>query len=59
MCIYEKELLECCNSRFVLDLKYAFVNDYELFIIMDVKAGGDLNFQVRNCEERSDELRMR
>mmetsp|Transcript_8239 Transcript_8239/g.16501 ORF Transcript_8239/g.16501 Transcript_8239/m.16501 type:complete len:573 (+) Transcript_8239:69-1787(+) len=46
MCIFEKELLQCCNSKFVLDLKYAFVSDFELFIIMDVKAGGDLNFHL-------------
>ncbi|GMI00561.1 hypothetical protein TrST_g8117 [Triparma strigata] len=56
MCIYEKELLECCNSKFVLDLKYAFVNDYELFIIMDVKAGGDLNFQLQEQKKFSVEM---
>jgi len=36
----------CCNSDFVLDLKYSFCNNFELFIIMDVKAGGDLNFLI-------------
>ena len=47
MCKFEKELLQICNSDFVLDLKYSFYNDFELFIIMDVKAGGDLNFLIQ------------
>jgi serine/threonine protein kinase len=47
MCKFEKELLQLCKSDFVLDLKYSFFNDFELFIIMDVKAGGDLNFLIQ------------
>ena len=46
MCINEMVLLNKCSSKFVLDLKYAFTNEFELFIIMDVKAGGDLNFHL-------------
>jgi len=47
VCILEKELMSICKSRFVLDLKYSFTNDFELFLIMDVKAGGDLNYHIQ------------
>jgi len=42
-------------SKFVLDLKYSFTNDFELFLIMDVKAGGDLNFHIQRRKKFSDD----
>ena len=54
MCIYEKELLSLCDSPFVLDLKYSFSNQFEIFIIMDVKAGGDLNFHLHERKKFSE-----
>lgn len=44
LCINERMALNEANSPFVVCLKYAFANDQDLYLIIDLMMGGDLNY---------------
>ena len=44
LCFNERMALDEANSPFVVCLKYAFVTDQDLYLIMDLMMGGDLSF---------------
>jgi len=51
MCINEKKVLSKMCSPFVLNLKYSFHDDENLYLIFDMCGGGDLKFHLRNGKE--------
>jgi len=54
----EREFLSMMDSRFVVCLKYAVMNDDCLFLVLDLMVGGDLKFHL-NKDERFHEQRAR
>ncbi|KAJ3070577.1 hypothetical protein HDU99_002648, partial [Rhizoclosmatium hyalinum] len=46
--IQERKLLEIVNCPFVCNLIYAFQDDEHMFMVMDLKLGGDLRFLLTN-----------
>ena len=44
LCFNERTALNEANSPFVVCLKYAFVTDRDLYLIIDLMMGGDLSF---------------
>ncbi|KAJ3064752.1 hypothetical protein HDU98_011872 [Podochytrium sp. JEL0797] len=49
--IEERDLLEALNSLFVCNLRYAFQNDTTLFMVTDLKSGGDLRFALEKHDD--------
>src|SRR4051812_6105458 len=47
MVVNEKKILSKMRSPFVLGLKYAFHNEKNLYLVMDMCSGGDLKFHLR------------
>ncbi|KAJ3202579.1 hypothetical protein HDU82_007252 [Entophlyctis luteolus] len=46
--IQERKLLELVHCPFVCNLRYAFQDDEHMFMVMDLKLGGDLRFLLTN-----------
>ncbi|KAI9330891.1 kinase-like protein [Obelidium mucronatum] len=46
--IQERKLLEIVNCPFVCNLIYAFQDDDHMFMVMDLKLGGDMRFLLTN-----------
>ncbi|KAI8827596.1 kinase-like domain-containing protein [Chytriomyces cf. hyalinus JEL632] len=44
--IQERDMLEDINCPFVCNLRYAFQDDEYLFMVIDLKGGGDLRFLI-------------
>lgn len=44
--IQERRLLEEIDSPFVCNLRYAFQDDENLFMVLDLMLGGDLRFHL-------------
>uniref|UniRef100_H3D7U7 G protein-coupled receptor kinase n=1 Tax=Tetraodon nigroviridis TaxID=99883 RepID=H3D7U7_TETNG len=51
MALNEKELLEGLNSRFVVNLAYAYETKHALCMVLTMMSGGDLNFHIYNMGE--------
>jgi beta-adrenergic-receptor kinase len=47
LCLNERNILVTVDSKFITCLKYAFTSPTQLFLILDLMMGGDLNFQLR------------
>jgi len=56
--MYEREFLSMMDSNFVVCLKYAVMDDDNLFLVLDLMVGGDLKFHL-NKDERFGEERSR
>jgi serine/threonine protein kinase len=46
LCWNERKLLGIVNSKFVITLKYAYQTKENLYLILDLKTGGDLNYHL-------------
>ena len=44
--IQERKLLENINHPFVVNLRFAFQDDENLFMVLDLMLGGDLRFHL-------------
>lgn len=42
----ERQILEILDSPFLVNLKFAFQNQYNLYIITDLMSGGDLRYAM-------------
>lgn len=48
MALNEKKILQKCNSRFIVNLAYAFETKDSLCLILTLMNGGDLKFQIHH-----------
>jgi serine/threonine kinase 32 len=46
LCEIEKAALQKVDSPFILNLKYAFSNDKDVFLVLDLCNGGDLQYHL-------------
>ncbi|RLN52890.1 hypothetical protein BBJ29_005322 [Phytophthora kernoviae] len=46
LCLAERKILAAISSPFVVCLKYAFQTPEELFLVLDLRTGGDLSFHL-------------
>eukprot|EP00049_Salpingoeca_infusionum_P022705 m.8271 g.8271 ORF g.8271 m.8271 type:complete len:847 (-) comp5339_c0_seq2:2563-5103(-) len=46
--VHERNVLAEMNSKFVINLKYAFQDDSSLYLVLDLMQGGDLAYHLRN-----------
>ncbi|XP_042365665.1 G protein-coupled receptor kinase 5-like [Plectropomus leopardus] len=51
MALNEKELLEALDSRFVVNLAYAYETKHALCMVLTMMSGGDLRFHIYNIGE--------
>jgi beta-adrenergic-receptor kinase len=51
----ERVALAAVDSPFVVSLKYAFVSDVDVFLILDLMTGGDLSFHLAQKQKFSKE----
>ncbi|GCB74740.1 rhodopsin kinase grk7-a-like [Scyliorhinus torazame] len=56
MALLEKEILEKANSRFIVNLAYAYENKNDLCLVMTLMNGGDLKFHIYHIGERGLEI---
>jgi serine/threonine kinase 32 len=54
----ERRILECINYPLVVNLRYAFHDDENLFMVLDLMLGGDLRFHLDRLG-RFNELQVR
>lgn len=54
--IQERRLLEEIDSPFVCNLRYAFQDDENLFMVLDLMLGGDLRFHLDRMSNMSEEM---
>lgn len=53
MTVLERHALALINSRFVCSLAYAFQDANNLYLVMDLMAGGDLKFHLTRSKQNS------
>ena len=51
--IKERDLLSKLNHPFLVNMHFSFQNNQYLFMILDLKKGGDLRYYFRLCETES------
>ncbi|XP_059844643.1 rhodopsin kinase grk7-a-like [Hypanus sabinus] len=56
MALLEKEILETVNSRFIVNLAYAYETKSHLCLVMTLMNGGDLKFHIYNIGEKGIEM---
>lgn len=54
--IQERRLLEEINCPFVCNLRYAFQDDENMFMVIDLMLGGDLRFHLDRRQLKEDEV---
>jgi serine/threonine kinase 32 len=54
--IQERRLLEEIDSPFICNLRYAFQDDENLFMVLDLMLGGDLRFHLDRMGAMSEEM---
>ena len=54
--IQERRLLEEIDSPYVCNLRYAFQDDENLFMVLDLMLGGDLRFHLDRMGTMSEEM---
>lgn len=52
LALIEKQILEKANSRFVINLAYAYDDETHLCLVMDLMNGGDLKFHIYDLGKR-------
>ena len=50
--IYERELLSRLNHSLIINLKYAFQDYNNLYLVLDLLTGGDLRYQIGHHRKR-------
>ncbi|GLD92346.1 hypothetical protein PINS_up000879 [Pythium insidiosum] len=58
LCIAERKILAMISSPFVVCLKYAFQTTEELFLVLDLRTGGDLSFHLNRCRFTESQVRF-
>lgn len=52
LALIEKQILEKANSRFIINLAYAYDDKTHLCLVMDLMNGGDLKFHIYDLGKR-------
>lgn len=58
LCVAERKILAMISSPFVVCLKYAFQTPEELFLVLDLKTGGDLSFHLNRSRFTEPQVRF-
>lgn len=54
--IQERNLLEEINNPFICNLRYAFQDDENIFMVIDLMLGGDLRFHLNRMQTMTEEM---
>jgi len=54
--IQERNLLEEINNPFICNLRYAFQDDENMFMVIDLMLGGDLRFHLNRMQTMTEEM---
>lgn len=57
LCLAERKILAMISSPFVVCLKYAFQTPDELFLVLDLRTGGDLSFHLNRARFTENQVR--
>lgn len=57
LCLAERQILAMISSPFVVCLKYAFQTPDELFLVLDLRTGGDLSFHLNRSRFTENQVR--
>ncbi|KAF1332692.1 Agc/grk/bark protein kinase, partial [Globisporangium splendens] len=57
LCLAERKILAMISSPFVVCLKYAFQTPEELFLVLDLRTGGDLSFHLNRSRFTENQVR--
>ncbi|CAI5722035.1 unnamed protein product [Peronospora farinosa] len=58
LCLAERKILAMVSSPFVVCLKYAFQTPEELFLVLDLRTGGDLAFHLNRVRFSETQVRF-
>lgn len=58
LCLAERKILSMIASPFVVCLKYAFQSSDELFLVLDLRTGGDLSFHLNRSRFTEHQVRF-
>lgn len=58
LCIAERKILAMISSPFLVCLKYAFQTQEELFLVLDLRTGGDLSYHLNRCRFTESQVRF-
>lgn len=58
LCLAERKILAVIASPFVVCLKYAFQTPEELFLVLDLRTGGDLSFHLNRSRFTETQVRF-
>ncbi|CAH0478019.1 unnamed protein product [Peronospora belbahrii] len=58
MCLAERKILTMISSPFVVCLKYSFQTPEELFLVLDLRTGGDLSFHLNRARFSETQVRF-
>ncbi|RLN80467.1 hypothetical protein BBJ28_00001321, partial [Nothophytophthora sp. Chile5] len=58
LCLAERKILATISSPFVVCLKYAFQSPEELFLVLDLRTGGDLSFHLNRARFSETQVRF-
>lgn len=58
LCLAERKILAMISSPFVVCLKYAFQTPEELFLVLDLRTGGDLSFHLNRARFSETQVRF-
>ncbi|KAL7691871.1 putative cGMP-dependent kinase, protein kinase-like domain superfamily, RGS [Plasmopara halstedii] len=58
LCLAERKILAMLSSPFVVCLKYSFQTPEELFLVLDLKTGGDLSFHLNRARFSETQVRF-
>ncbi|POM62842.1 AGC/GRK/BARK protein Kinase [Phytophthora palmivora] len=58
LCLAERKILAMISSPFVVCLKYSFQTPEELFLVLDLRTGGDLSFHLNRSRFSETQVRF-
>ncbi|ETI32802.1 AGC/GRK/BARK protein kinase [Phytophthora nicotianae CJ01A1] len=58
LCLAERKILAMISSPFVVCLKYSFQTPEELFLVLDLRTGGDLSFHLNRARFSETQVRF-
>ncbi|ETP30808.1 AGC/GRK/BARK protein kinase [Phytophthora nicotianae P10297] len=58
LCLAERKVLAMISSPFVVCLKYSFQTPEELFLVLDLRTGGDLSFHLNRARFSETQVRF-
>jgi serine/threonine protein kinase len=57
--VNERDVLASVDHPFITGLQYAFENEQEIFFVLDIKTGGDLEYYLLHMDRRFTESEVR